>query len=51
MRHRWLSPLLISVTSSIGFSGGLAAAERTFTLEEATIAEVHAAVAAGALAL
>lgn len=49
MRHRWLSPLLISVTSSIGFSAGSSAAEKTFRLEEATIAEIHEAVAAGAL--
>ena len=49
MRHRWLSPFLISVTSSIGLSAGLSAAENTFRLEEATIAEIHEAVGAGAL--
>src|SRR3954453_10134259 len=49
MRHRWLSLFLISVTSSIGLSAGLSAAEIMFKLEEATIAEIHDAVAAGAL--
>jgi len=42
-------PFLISVTSSIGLSAGLSAAENTFRLEEATIAEIHEAVGAGAL--
>src|SRR5258705_6396872 len=49
MRQRWLSPFLITVTSSIGLSAGLSAAENTFRLEEATIAEIHEAVGAGAL--
>ena len=49
MRHKWLSPFLISVTSMIGLPGGLSAAENTFRLEEATIAEIHAAMGAGAL--
>src|SRR3954471_18093978 len=49
MRHRWLSLFLISVTSSIGLSAGLSAAESSFSLEEATIAEIQEAVAAGAL--
>src|SRR5499433_4583028 len=49
MRYRWLPPFVISVTSSIGLSAGLSAAENTFRLEETTIAEIHEAVAAGAL--
>ena len=49
MRHGWLPPFLISVTSSVGSSTGLSAAENAFTLEEATIADIHQAVAAGAL--
>src|SRR5262245_46242605 len=49
MRYRWLPPLVISVTSSIGLSAGLSAAENTFRLEETTIAEIREAVAAGAL--
>ena len=49
MRRRWMSPFLISVTSSIGLSAGLSAAENTFRLEEATVAEIHQAMAAGVL--
>jgi amidase len=49
MRHRWLPPFVISVACSIAFSAGLLAAENTFRLEETTIAEIHKAVAAGAL--
>src|SRR5262245_21081119 len=50
MRHLgWLFSLLISVTLSIGLSAGLSAAERSFSLEETTIAEIREAVAAGAL--
>ena len=49
MRHRWLFSFFISVTSSIGLSAGLSAAESSFRLEEATIAEIQEAVAAGAL--
>src|SRR5262245_10056873 len=47
--HAWLFSLLIGVTSSIGLPAGLSAAEGSFTLEEATIAEIQAAVVAGAL--
>src|SRR5262249_49483632 len=49
MRYGWLPPFIISVTSSIGLSAGLSAPENTFRLEEATIAEIHEAVGAGAL--
>ena len=49
MRYRWLAPLVVSVTYSIGLPAGLSAAEGTFRLEEATIAEIQEAVAAGAL--
>jgi amidase len=49
MRYGWLPPFVISVTSSIGLSAGLSAAESTFRLEETTIAEIHEAVVAGAL--
>src|SRR6516225_11541460 len=49
MRYGWLPPFVISVTSSIGLSAGLSAAENTFRLEETTIAEIHEAVVAGAL--
>ena len=50
MRHRrWLFSILISVTSSIGLSAGLSAAENSFSLEETTIAKIQEAVAAGAL--
>jgi len=49
MRYGWLPRFVIGVTSSIGFSAGLSAAENTFRLEETTIAEIHAAVVAGAL--
>jgi amidase len=49
MRYRWLPPFVISVACSIGLSAGLSAAENTFRLEETTIAEIHQAVAAGAL--
>jgi amidase len=49
MRYGWLPPLVIGVTSSISLSAGLSAAENTFRLEETTIAEIHEAMAAGAL--
>ena len=50
MRHHgWLFSLLIGVTSSIGLSAGLSAAESGFRLEEATIAEIQEAVNARAL--
>src|SRR5258707_1470554 len=49
MRYGWLPLFVIGVTSSIGLSAGLSAAENTFRLEETTIAEIHEAVAAGAL--
>ena len=49
MRHAWLPLFVIALTSSIGLSAGLSASENTFGLEEATIAEIDAAVAAGAL--
>src|SRR5215831_20804588 len=49
MGHGWLPPLVISVTSLIGLSAGLSAAENAFRLEETTIAEIHEAVAAGAV--
>src|SRR6516164_9068407 len=49
MRYGWLPLFVITVTSSIGLSAGLSAAENTFRLEEATIAEIDKAVAAGAL--
>src|SRR5712675_2632288 len=49
MRYGWLPPFVISVTSLLGLSAGLSAAENTFRLEEATIAEIHEAVGAGAL--
>jgi amidase len=45
----WLFSLLIGVTSSIGLSAGLSAAESGFRLEEATIAEIQQAVNARAL--
>src|SRR5215471_16645426 len=47
--HAWLFSFLIGVTSSIGLPAGLSAAESGFRLEETTIAEIQAAVAAGAL--
>jgi amidase len=47
--HAWLLSFLISVTSSIGLSAGLSAAENSFRLEETTIAEIQEAVVAGAL--
>ena len=49
MRHGWLPPFLISIACSVGSSTGLSAAENAFTLEEATIADIHQAMAAGAL--
>ena len=49
MRYGWLPPLVISLTSSIGLSAGLSAAEGTFRLEETTIAAIQAAAGAGAL--
>jgi amidase len=49
MRYGWLPTLVIGVTSSISLSTGLSAAENTFRLEETTIAQIHEAVAAGAL--
>src|SRR6202008_74812 len=50
MRHHpWLSAFLISLASSIGVPASLSAAERSFRLEDATIAEIQEAVAAGAL--
>jgi amidase len=49
MRYGWLPLFVITVTSSIGLSAGLSASENTFRLEEATIAEINKAVAAGAL--
>jgi amidase len=49
MRHGWLPPFVTSVAALIGLSAGLSAAENTFRLEEATIAEIQQAVAAGAL--
>src|SRR5262249_60012152 len=50
MRYNaWLFSFLISVMSSIGLPAGLSAAESNFRLEETTIAEIQAAVAAGAL--
>jgi amidase len=49
MRHAWLPTIIISITSSIGLSAGLSAAENVFRLEETTIAEIHEAVVAGAL--
>jgi amidase len=49
MRHAWLPTIIISITSSIGPSSGLSAAENVFRLEETTIAEIHEAVVAGAL--
>jgi len=48
-QHAWLFSLLLGVTSSIGLSAGLLAAESSFILEEATIAEIQEAVNAGAL--
>jgi len=47
--HGWLVPFLISATCSIGSPAGLSAAESSFSLEEATIAEIQGAVGAGAL--
>ena len=47
--HAWLFSLLVGITSSIGWPVGLSAAGGSFTLEETTIAEIHEAVAAGAL--
>src|SRR5215475_13755608 len=49
MRYGWLPLFVITVTSSIGLSAGLSASENAFRLEEATIAEINKAVAAGAL--
>jgi amidase len=49
MRYGWLPRLIIGVTSSISLPAGLSAAENTFRLEETTIAEIHEAMAAGAL--
>ena len=49
MRYRWLAPLVVSVTCSIGLPAGLSAAEKTFRLEETTIAEIQEAVDARAL--
>jgi Asp-tRNA(Asn)/Glu-tRNA(Gln) amidotransferase A subunit family amidase len=49
MRYGWLPFFVISVTSSIGLSAGSSAGENAFRLEETTIAEIHEAVAAGAL--
>src|SRR5262245_10458838 len=47
--HGWLFSFLIGVACSIALPAGLSAAENTFRLEEATIAEIHEAVIAGAL--
>jgi amidase len=49
MRYGWLPLFVVTVTSSIGLSAGLSASENTFRLQEATIAEIDKAVAAGAL--
>jgi amidase len=49
MRHRWLFSFFVGVAASIGLSVGASAAERSFKLEEATIADIQGAVAAGAL--
>ncbi len=49
MRHRWLFSFFVVLTASIGLSAGSPAAESSFKLEEATIAQIQAAVAAGAL--
>src|SRR6516225_10999698 len=49
MRYGWLLPFIMSVTCSIGLPAGLSAAEKTFRLEETTIAQIQEAVAAGAL--
>jgi Asp-tRNA(Asn)/Glu-tRNA(Gln) amidotransferase A subunit family amidase len=49
MRHERLAPFVIAVTSLIASTVGLSAAEVAFRLEEATIAEIQRAVAAGAL--
>ena len=49
MRHGWLAPVVIGAASLIGSSVGLSAAEITFRLEEATIAEIQEAVTVGAL--
>src|SRR5262247_455694 len=47
--HTWLFSFFIGVTSSIGLPAGLSAAEGSFRLEETTIAEIQAAIAAGVL--
>src|SRR5213595_2866397 len=47
--HAWLLSFLISVTSSIGLSAALSAAESSFRLEETTIAQIQEAMKAGAL--
>src|SRR5262249_7806821 len=49
MRYGWLPLFVISVTSSTGLSAGSSAGENAFRLEETTVAEIHEAVAAGAL--
>src|SRR5580700_7422524 len=49
MRYGWLPLFVTGITSSIGLSAGLSAAENTFKLEETTIAEIQEAVIAGAL--
>ena len=48
-QHAWLFSLFIGVTSSVGLSAGLFAAESNFRLEDATIAEIQEALVAGAL--
>ena len=45
--HAWSFSLLIGVTSSIGLSAGLSAAESGFRLEEATIARIQQAIVTG----
>jgi hypothetical protein len=49
MSHSWFSIVLIGVMFPIGLPTGLSAAENTFRLEEATIADIREAVSAGAL--
>ena len=50
MRHRtWLFSFLIGITTPIGLSASLSAAENSFSLEETTISEIQEAVSAGAL--
>jgi amidase len=49
MRHGWLFSFLIGVASSVAWSTALSAEEKSFSLEDATIAQIQEAMLAGAL--